>query len=102
MTKASKGKIAIGADQASMIFAGEKWLRLTRIGGGNGQWLVKREDEVLEARLIEIDSVFKLCEELLIEGTGLIDLNDLAREYNQIEEELINRQSKKVGSENSG
>ena len=98
MTKASKGKIAIGADQASMIFAGEKWLRLTRIGGGSGQW----QDEVLEARLIEIDSVFKLCEELLIEGTGLIDLNDLAREYNQIEEELINRQSKKVGSKNSG
>lgn len=86
---APKGTIAVmmDGDAGHVMFDGDKWLRVSPYNDD----VTKLNDIQLYERLEQIEKLFKLCEELRIEGIGLVDLNAKANEFNKVEEELISR-----------
>ena len=91
-TKAPKGLIATTLDGGHNMFDGVAWLR---VNVWYSETCSTDLTEDLESRITEIAEIFDLCDEMFIDGSGIVRLNDLSKEYNLIEEELIRREVQK-------
>lgn len=87
---APKGLVATTLEGDYKMFDGAAWL-LVNVQYPD-TWPTDLTED-LESRITEITEIFDLCEEMFIDGSGLVSLNDLSKEYNLIEEELIRRET---------